>query len=260
MRSRPPTIFRQNLATTSAFLVLCLQAFVFLSAQTTRPDTSRHDRIAKWFAQLSEPDPAARDRARYELMGLTRDDLPVLRSIVEASRPLLPSQAVVLRDIVTQVHLSGEPYPANRDAGFLGVRMHATAVSVSSKEDDARSEPAVVILERLPGFCGFRALQEGDVLLAINSDPPLRIRQPNDLSAAIQGFSAGETIELAILRQGRTLTVRLILDAYPQVVPPELDAFLFRRNQAARDYWNKTFAPLIEEKLSRGQPEGEDAA
>ena len=63
-----------------------------------------------WFAQLASMDDAKRDDARTGLMGLTRDDLPSLRALVDESRPLAAAQVAALHEIVLQLFLSGEPY------------------------------------------------------------------------------------------------------------------------------------------------------
>src|SRR5687768_14406056 len=51
------------------------------------------------FAELGDSDAEVRDAARATLMGVHRRYLPTLQKIVETNRPLLPSQAAVLRPI-----------------------------------------------------------------------------------------------------------------------------------------------------------------
>src|SRR5580658_192914 len=58
-------------------------------AQVTAPAAGSIDR---WFSALADGDPEARRQARQNLMGLHRDDLPALKSIVHDNQPILPGQ------------------------------------------------------------------------------------------------------------------------------------------------------------------------
>src|SRR4051812_38654450 len=82
-----------------------------IRAATTKPA----DQIPSWFADLANRDASVREQARVNLMGISRNDLEQLRAIVEKSRPLAPSQAMELRDIVQQVFQATEPYQAAED-------------------------------------------------------------------------------------------------------------------------------------------------
>src|SRR5689334_16743687 len=80
--------------------------------------------IRHLLAQLASDNFGVRESARIALMGLDRADLPTLREAVKQSLPLEPSQAIVLRDIVTQAYLSGDPYDkAQGSQGFLGISL-----------------------------------------------------------------------------------------------------------------------------------------
>src|SRR5262245_29343275 len=46
-----------------------------------RPTSRPVDQIHKWFDELSDTDPAVRDEARLQLMGLPREQLGVLREL-----------------------------------------------------------------------------------------------------------------------------------------------------------------------------------
>src|SRR4051812_793365 len=153
-----------------------------------RPDTrpAASDAIAKAWAELTHRNPAVRESARLKLMAMDANQLPAFRKLVAASRPLAPSQAVALREIVTQVFLAGRTYEAGSRDGFLGVRLgdvtinlRADAVELPPDQPFAANEPdgahGVVIVERMPGFCGARAFQDGDIILAIDERPDVRI-------------------------------------------------------------------------------------
>ena len=72
------------------------------------------------------------------------------------------SQAAVLYDIVMHVHMAGEPYQAAETmGGFLGLR----------ETRDWTSPPGVAITTRIPGFCAYRMLREGDVIVGIEEFP-----------------------------------------------------------------------------------------
>jgi len=91
----------------------------------TRPAASPRDPAAqmpRWFAELGHSDPRVREAARVSLMGLPRKDLPKLEKLVRDSVPLVPSQAVVLREIVIHAFLPGGRSNPPGAAGFFGVR------------------------------------------------------------------------------------------------------------------------------------------
>jgi hypothetical protein len=203
------------------------------------------------FDDLADSDAGVRESARAALMGLDRRYLPSLQKLVDQQRPLRPSQASVLRQIVTHVYLAGEPYPSDRTAGFLGVRMSATAVRLdtpdpaaaaaggeqegnnngngnNANDGNAGSDVApmgVVILERLPGFVGHRMLLDGDVVVGIDERPDLRLfsdrAAADDLlplrvfTDAVKGTRPGRTLHFQVLRRGRLVKVPVTLDPRP---------------------------------------------
>ncbi len=215
-------------------------------------------KLRAWFADLAAGDSAVRDNAYSELLGLARQDLPALREVVEQSRPVAPSQAGALREVVTHVYLSGETYDAEPRAGFLGLLM-PTLDSVEVQRGEAgegmiqrRAPTGVPIDFRIPGFCGFRALREGDVLLAIVSPVARPLPDWRALSPAVRAFAAGKVITFEVLRQGAVLKVPVKLDAFPLVAGENawLNEILPARDAAAEAYWNEQFAPLVEDRVS----------
>ena len=56
--------------------------------------------------------------------------------------------------------------------------------------------------DRIPGFCAYRFLQNGDVIVGITEAAGKPIRKAKDLTDVIQVCRAGDTIHLEILRGG----------------------------------------------------------
>ena len=218
------------------------------------------------FAQLADSDPAVREAAHARLMGLDRRYLPALQKLVERSRPIPPSQAAVLRQIVTHVYLAGEPYASNANMGFLGVRMLDADVSLQApRQVDPDIDPeeaevllstqkGVVITERMPGFVGNRALLDGDVIVGLSDRPDFRFRGGEDFSFAVRQVGAGRTVRFIVLRRGRLTQVAVTLDPRPDAaeIPGQapMSDLLNRRRQKAETYWNETFGPLLKERVS----------
>ncbi len=213
------------------------------------------------FNDLAASDAAARDAALGELLALTRAELPGLRRVVEQSRPVAPSQAHALRDVVNHVFLSGETYNAEPRVGFLGLGMptldSVEVPRVGERPDPpnapglARANTGVPVEHRIPGFCAFRTLRDGDVILAIMKPTPRRLRDWNELTYAVRTFRAGETITLQVLRQGTILSVPVTLDATVLVPHPDVwhQVLLPKREAAAEAQWNEHFAPLMEQQV-----------
>ncbi len=113
-------------------------------AQFGPPDPAKRPAVmAKWFADLASADGKVRDAAKVSLMGLEREDLPALRKLIEQRRPLLPSQAVVLKEIVSQIYLSGDTFDmvVNGREGFLGIRPVPVSVGARPPGDEPGSRP-----------------------------------------------------------------------------------------------------------------------
>jgi hypothetical protein len=210
---------------------------------TTQPDS-----VTQWFSDLSNSDAAQRERAKIELMGISRNQLAELAKLIERKHPLAPSQALVLHEIVVQVYLANEPYVADpTGAAFLGVRYAATAFLINGQEPE---QLGTVVQERVPGFCAYRYLQDGDVIVGFEEMPDRPIRQGDDLRTVISNLRAGDTVHVQIIRGGQKMTVPLKLDGRPAVPPQLIDDAMRARRQAAEDYWTKTFAPLVDEGVS----------
>ncbi len=211
------------------------------------------------FADLGDSDAAVRDAALATLTSLGRDSLPVLLRLVEQSRPLLPSQAAVLRQIVTHVYLAGEPYDADRSNGFLGVKMHSCTINlelVPPKDNpNGLSLPrsGVVIVERIPGFIGNRLLRDGDVILAMAEKPDVQFVGQLEFTEAVRTVPPGQTVHFSVLRRGRVIKVPVALDPRPDAANIRGDEgtlrFLSLRKEKAEAYWRETFGRVLKEAV-----------
>ncbi len=225
--------------------------------------------LAGWFDDLAASDAAVRDKAFSALLFLHRHDLGTLRAVVEKGRPVAPSQAAVLHDVVTHVYLTGETYDADPRAGFLGLLFplvesvevpgadaNPKANADANDIDPAPTRRGVPIENRLPGFCAFRMFRDGDVVLGIVDPMPRRLRDWSELSLTVQTFRGGQTITFEVLRRGQLLEVPIQLDARP-VNPNErtwADDIIPSREAAAEEYWNERFLPLVEDRISLATP------
>jgi hypothetical protein len=240
-------------------LTLICACLLFPRAVVSADEPDVQTKMKRAFEQLADSDADVRDAARAELMGMERRYLPDLRKLVEQNRPLLPSQAAVLRQLVTQIYLAGEPYPDVPTKGFLGVHMQPTTVHlpVAAADDPPANElpslpqTGVVIVERLPGFAGARSLLDGDVILAIAEQPQVQFAKGEAFIQAIADTAPGETIHFHVLRRGRVVKVRVVLDARPSAADDRASvrALDEQRREKADAYWQESFAPLVNEHV-----------
>lgn len=218
------------------------------ATQPTEASAQPQADIRVWLNQLADADEAVREQARVNLMGLSRDQLPQLRAAVEQSLPLVPSQRVALRDIVVHVYLTGETYEAEREQGFLGIR------GVNAADTDGSDQGGLLVSETMPGFCAFRMLRSGDVILRVSEYPEIAIREAQQLSQVLQR-DAGRSIHLDVLRRGQVLRIAIKVDARPTSMDGEagVNALLDLRSAKADAYWQETFAPLVQRQDARRQ-------
>ena len=218
-------------------------------APATAPVADVSSAVRRDFAELADRDPAVREQALVSLMGMPRQELPAFERFIERSRPLRPSQAAVLRQIVTQIYLAGEPYETNGHFGFLGIRMLEANVNQTNANPGPDAQPlrtGVVVLDRLPGFSGARFLRNGDVVLGIVEHPELRVAGQVEFMEAIRQLGPGKSVHFEVLRDGQVIKVGITLDARPI----EADAgttFDDNRRTKAEEYWQRAFAPLLKE-------------
>lgn len=244
----------------AAGLALILQLWLLparlLGGATTQPSSDHRgdevEAIKASFADLANSDPAVRIDAMNKLMGMKPEALPVLKKVVAESSPLLPAQASVLRQIVTHVFLSGDPYDGNPASGFLGIRMEQTMVTFRdvSPNDAAGVNSSVVITHRMPGFPGARALQNGDVILSILDRPGAAISEPREFALVVMDMGAGTTVNFLILRHGQIMRVAAKLAPRPLDADRGVDELVARRQKRADEYWAAEFASLVKEGVS----------
>jgi hypothetical protein len=246
--------------------------------------------LAKAFAELAHPDPAVRVAARARLIGMSREHLTAFEGVVRDSLPLAPAQAAALAEIATQAYLAGEPYAVASRDGFLGVLLAEVTVAAGPAADDPANPPArqpfappvlppqglprqglvpppggldlpgfdlpattgVAIMSRMPGFCGARAFQDGDVVLSIVvGRQRLPTRTTEEMRTTVVAFGAGQAVQFELLRQGQIVRVSVVLDPRPTAAVPRIGMdprFLEARREAASAYWARTFAPMLREK------------
>lgn len=235
---------------TIAILLICFAATALLRAKEA-DTTYEHPQLQQWLDDLAHRDADVREAARIHLMGISRDELRAFRDIVDNAQPLLPAQAVALREIVLQAYAAGEPYDEDRSQGFLGVELR-TAQLPGEHPEGIQQQSGVLIVSRLLGFCGYRMLQEGDIVLGVMDQPNARTGDFIDLSTIIRGTEAGATIHLEVYRRGRIISVPVTLDARPTDLArfQNLDALRSVRFRRAYDYWRQHFAPLVEQGVS----------
>jgi hypothetical protein len=199
---------------------------------------------------LDDADASVRDQSRDALMRLTRAELPALRDVAAEFKPLPPMVRDVLKDVVTHVWLTESTYKKEAH-GFLGILMPPQF----GEGAPGAARTAVVIDDRMPGFVGYGALRNGDVIVDIVERP---LPQPLDRSIfinVVRGMDAGDTITLKILRDGKVAKVPVTLDARPAQDPRQgpLDYEMAVRQlnndrvKEADRYWSETFDPALAE-------------
>ena len=224
------------------------------TAPTTAPTTGPAPPIARWFDQLADPDPAARDAARERIMGLTPGDLPALLDAVRSARPVRPAQAAALHEVVCHVVLSADPYDTRDDAGPTYIMGQAWPLDVRYGPD----RPGVPVVERWPGFPARRFLRDGDLILGLYADADAPFDRPpdvpthtvRDLVYAQQSCPSLPRMAMSVLRDGRVIRVVATLVPEPARTvgrrPGVVAAFLSDRQRLADDYWQAHVAPLLD--------------
>jgi len=209
--------------------------FTILFPLTPTAPAANLTQLQSLISQLGSDDPRLREIALGDLMDLKRSDLPLLRAAALSQSPLLPGQIAGLRDVVVQVFLAGENFTVdpNDPRAFLGIQFMI----------DPEGE-GVRVVDRIQGFPAYRYLQSGDVIVRLIDRPGLRIHTQDDFLDAIMLFGPGEALRLAILRNGRSLTVSVPLDFRPVAITnsPADEDWIQARRQRAEAYWNQQFS------------------
>ncbi|MBC8108286.1 MAG: hypothetical protein H7Z14_16995 [Anaerolineae bacterium] len=240
-----------------SLLMILLFTLVAAPVQSQNtPSTRPADDLRAWFKQLSDPSQDVRDKARIQLMTMSRARLPALKSIVAETRPLSAAQAVELQQIVEHVFLSGQEYFAEQPArAFMGVEMANVSIpefesnDISGKAENLTLQ-RVMITGRLPGFAAFPVLRDGDIVLAVVGSN-IQLGDRDSLPRALGGAVPGETIELDIQRAGKLMRFPIRLSRRPIALrsgsKEEKDKFVEERDEAASKYWEANFAKLLDQ-------------
>jgi hypothetical protein len=195
------------------------------------------------FLELEHPDGKVRERARERLMALKRDDLKMLAKVVGEFSPLEDQMVDTIKEIVTHVYLSEDVYE-KEEKGFLGITMPRPG-------DEDRMQ--VMVETRMPGFGGYAALRDGDVILDVVGQP---LPQPLDRDVFIDVIKAmrpNSVAKLKVLRQGAVRMVPVKVSARPAekaAVNPmayegKVAELLYRRGEEAEKFWKENFGPVI---------------
>ncbi|HEV7300090.1 MAG TPA: hypothetical protein VGN72_12045 [Tepidisphaeraceae bacterium] len=234
-----------------AFVLPLLVALIAPTFGQAAPATRPTAEIADDYKELAATDPAARNAARVRLMGMSRLDLVTLRDVVTTHLPVAPAQAVALHDVVRHVYLASETVESNGNQGFLGVaptRYGRGAAFVVDPDGPVDVRVGADFQSRTPGFCAYRWLQDGDVILSMGTDEMLPITSFSILSEYVRRTPAGTTIRMRVLRGGGVVVLEFPLDARPAALDfgADLSSFMNERSRRAEAYWQQVFAPLIE--------------
>lgn len=242
------------------FGVMCVAGLAGSAcAQGTRPTTAPATRptadiasIKRLVTGLADNRYETREACRIELMGLKRTELGMLRDAVKMSLPLEPDQVNVLRDIVMQIYLAGDDYETEPGA-FLGISL---AGPMREETQGLLSiNRGVAVVSCVPGFCAYRMLQSGDVILSMTTgDGKIVFESPDPeerFRPAVMAVGPGNTVTFEVLRQGRIISVPLTLDRRPRGVENSgfIQQFTNDRAVAAEAYWKKDFASLLNEPV-----------
>jgi len=177
------------------------------------------------------------------LMGLKRDDLKILAKVVGEFSPLEEQMVDAMKEIVTHVYLSEDVYE-KEEKGFLGITMPRPG-------DEDRMQ--VMVEGRMPGFGGYAALRDGDVILDVVGQP---LPQPLDRDVFIDVIKAmrpNSAVKLKVLRQGASRVVTVKVSARPAekaAVNPmayegKVAELLYRRGEEAEKFWKENFGAVI---------------
>jgi hypothetical protein len=211
------------------------------------PASQPTHRIRSLVEQLNDRDGQRRDDALRELLSLRADHLPLLRQAVADARPLTPGQISLLRQAVRHIYITGVHYPvAPNDLPFLGLSWESPNTS-----DEWKEMGGVPVTRRIPGFSAYQMLREGDIIRGIEELPGIPLASTKDVGEAVSAFKAGQSIHLQIIRNGKVMTVEVLLRNKPLEISLQtrLDDWVDQQTAAADQYWDNFFAQVLEENV-----------
>ncbi|MDB5328537.1 MAG: hypothetical protein JWM57_4106 [Phycisphaerales bacterium] len=177
--------------------------------------TTQRSRIDQWLAQAADAEPAVREAARINLLGLTPDELWLLRDAALANGPLKPAQLEVIREAVIYVRTRAVMLQLpNEGAAVMGVGF-GDGLTIQEALD---SQPGggVMVLSRLPGFVAARYLIDGDIILGVVIDKQtVWFESIKSLQEYVAQLQIGARMTMLIRRGAKVDTVSFPVDAYP---------------------------------------------
>lgn len=224
------------------FLLLSLQLHGLLAADDA-PATQPSD-VARWLNDLAAEDAPTRAEARRKMLGMSAAQLKELQTLVANGRAALPSQREALYEIVHHTFLRTRPYPVLQgdNGSFIGL--------FGQQVTDGGDYSSVSFERCLPGFDAYRVLENGDRIIGVDELPELRFEGGNPLGPIRQNFKAGTVIHFRIIRDNQFQRVALQLSATPLWQQFRDLGELEAREELARTYWQREFAPLLERRPS----------
>ncbi|MDP9172481.1 MAG: hypothetical protein M3O30_01265 [Planctomycetota bacterium] len=194
--------------------------------------------LQSWIIDLGNDDSEIREKVTQALMSLGREDLVRLRDAALLQKDLLPGQINALHDVVTQVFLATEPYTPLPNA-FLGLRWPSPPMG------DANSA-GIAVYDRIPGFCAYRMLRPGDMIVKVQEQPLLDMHDLSQFTGFILAHQPGDTLHFDVLRAGSIIHVPIVLDAKPQDLGLGVDfhEWTAGRMKKVDEFWQTTFGGI----------------
>jgi hypothetical protein len=224
------------------FLLLSLHLHGLFAAEDA-PATRPSD-VARWLNDLAAEDAPTRAEARRKMLGMSAAQLKELRQLVADGQAVLPAQREALYEIVYHTFLRTRPYPVLQgdNGSFIGL--------FGQQVTDGGGSSSVAFERCLPGFDAYRVLENGDRIVGVDELPELRFEGSNPLGPVRQGFKAGTVIHFRIIRDSRVQRVALQLSMTPLWQQFRDMGELEAREELAKTYWQREFAPLLERRPS----------
>jgi hypothetical protein len=192
-----------------------LLVLILLPAMALHADATA---VNELLAQLDAPDPERRETAMGELMlstdltdeqlaaALRSADVPEKRhrlTLIAMHRFFARMNPSVLGNIGAQ---------ADGGTGSIGIDIDARNI-IRPNQVPGLTHSAMLISRTRPGFPGFAVLRPGDIVLGFDGQPFGPDLDQTDFINGIQRYSAGQTMQLEVLRNGQRLTIPIKLDS-----------------------------------------------
>jgi len=103
--------------------------------------------------------------------------------------------------------------PREQGPGALGIISLSNSNVVRPTQHDKLRRPAMIVSQTRPGFPAYVHLRPGDLILGLGGQLFDDSLDQNDFSQMIQRYRAGEILQMALLRNGERVDVRLKLDS-----------------------------------------------